>query len=148
VSVAARILDRLERVKQTGPRRWVARCPAHDDRSPSLSICELDDGRVLLHDFGGCGIDGVLAALGLGVSDLFEKSLAGSQEFQATHSRVPARDLLVILDHELTVAVFILDEIVRRRTVNESQVQRLIKAANRVGRARDEANAARITHAA
>jgi hypothetical protein len=64
VTVAPRILDRLEHVKQTGLRRWVARCSAHEDRSPSLSTRELDDGRVLLHDFGGCETEGVLAALG------------------------------------------------------------------------------------
>ena len=27
---------------------WMARCPAHDDRAPSLSICEADDGKVLV----------------------------------------------------------------------------------------------------
>ena len=55
MSAAAKLLDRLERVKQTGPRRWIAACPSHRDRSPSLSIRELDSGLVLLHDFGGCG---------------------------------------------------------------------------------------------
>jgi hypothetical protein len=33
---------------------WTARCPAHDDRNPSLSITEDRDGRVLLHCFAGC----------------------------------------------------------------------------------------------
>jgi hypothetical protein len=41
------LLDHLERVKQTGPGRWIARCPAHEDRSPSLSVRELEDGRLL-----------------------------------------------------------------------------------------------------
>jgi putative DNA primase/helicase len=35
-------------------RGWVARCPAHVDRTPSLSIREADDGRLLLHCFAGC----------------------------------------------------------------------------------------------
>jgi hypothetical protein len=33
---------------------WSARCPAHDDHNPSLSITEDRDGRVLLHCFAGC----------------------------------------------------------------------------------------------
>ena len=35
-----RLLERLEAVKPTGERRWQARCPAHDDRTPSLSVTE------------------------------------------------------------------------------------------------------------
>ena len=39
---AATILDRLDGVRPTGDGRWIARCPAHDDRSPSLSIREAE----------------------------------------------------------------------------------------------------------
>src|SRR2546425_974634 len=68
MTAAAKLLDRLERVKQAAPGRWLARCPAHEDRAPSLSIRELDDGRIRLNDFGGCGTDAVLAALWLTMS--------------------------------------------------------------------------------
>ena len=40
------VLSRLERVKRTGPDRWVAQCPAHDDRRPSLSIRKAEDHKV------------------------------------------------------------------------------------------------------
>lgn len=43
-------------------RGWVARCPAHDDRSPSLSIADRD-GRVLVHCFAGCSQAAVIEAL-------------------------------------------------------------------------------------
>ena len=59
----------------SSPRRsgdsWTARCPAHDDSTPSLSISEGDDSRVLLHCQAGCTLDAVLSALGLDVADLF-----------------------------------------------------------------------------
>jgi hypothetical protein len=45
-----------------GPGRWMARCVAHEDREPSLSITERD-GQTLLHCFAGCPQDEVLAAL-------------------------------------------------------------------------------------
>lgn len=67
---AATLLSRLDRVRPTGAGRWIARCPAHEDRSPSLSIRELDDGRVLVHDFGGCAANDVLAAVGLTFAEL------------------------------------------------------------------------------
>ena len=45
--------------------------PAHADRSPSLSICEGHDGRVLVHCFAGCTADQVVSALGLARRHLF-----------------------------------------------------------------------------
>ena len=33
---------------------WMAPCPAHEDREPSLSIRDVDDGKVLVHCHAGC----------------------------------------------------------------------------------------------
>ena len=68
------ILSKLDGVRQTGADSWLARCPAHDDRRPSLSIRELPDGRVLLHDFAGCSVEDVLAAVGLDFDVLYPPS--------------------------------------------------------------------------
>ncbi len=68
---AERLLGRLDGVVRTGERRWSARCPAHDDRSPSLSVRE-DGTRVLFHCHAGCAPEAVLAALGLGWRDLYD----------------------------------------------------------------------------
>lgn len=61
----------LVRGRTSGHSKWQAKCPAHDDHSPSLSICEGARGRVLVRCWAGCSIDSVLAALGLRTSDLF-----------------------------------------------------------------------------
>lgn len=50
---------------------YLANCPAHRDRTPSLSIGQGDDGRILLHCWAGCQTREVAAALGLAWSDLF-----------------------------------------------------------------------------
>jgi putative DNA primase/helicase len=42
---------------------WVARCPAHDDRTPSLSLADGHDGRLLVKCWAGCSAHNVLAAL-------------------------------------------------------------------------------------
>lgn len=63
-------LEELEKVRRNG-RGWTARCPAHEDKSPSLSVREGDDGRILVRCFAGCTVDKVCAALGLRLSDLF-----------------------------------------------------------------------------
>ncbi|TCO83081.1 hypothetical protein EV699_103130 [Plasticicumulans lactativorans] len=68
---AERLLARLERVKAAGAGRWMARCPAHDDRNPSLAIREDERGRVLVHCHAGCATVDVLAAVGLTLAELF-----------------------------------------------------------------------------
>lgn len=55
-----------------GRNRFQARCPAHNDRSPSLSVAEGRDGRVLLHCHAGCTTDAILSALKLSRRDLFQ----------------------------------------------------------------------------
>ena len=50
---------------------WISRCPAHDDRNPSLSIRQGDDGRVLLHCHAGCTPEQVVASIGMSMRDLF-----------------------------------------------------------------------------
>lgn len=65
----ADILSRLKSVKQAG-RGYAALCPAHDDRNPSLSISEGDDGRILVHCHHGCTAEEIVAALGLEMRDL------------------------------------------------------------------------------
>ena len=66
----ARVLSRVQAAKPNG-RGWMARCPAHDDRTPSLSIAQGDDGRVLLHCHAGCEHRAIAAALDLNEQDLF-----------------------------------------------------------------------------
>jgi len=142
VSVVA-VLDRLERVKQTAPGRWLARCPAHEDRSPSLSIRELEDGRVLLHDFGGCDTQAVLDALGLEMQALFPERLPAVRSGGGnppTHSRIPARDLLEALSLETSVVAVIAADLLARREVSESDWERLRVAVRRIGAARDLAH--------
>lgn len=59
----------LDGVRRSG-RGWVARCPAHDDRSPSLSIREGERG-ILLKCWAGCTLAEICAALGIVPRQLF-----------------------------------------------------------------------------
>ena len=134
MSAASQFLERLSGVRETGPGRWVACCPAHSDHRPSLSIRETDGGRVLLYDFGGCAVDAVLGALGLRLSDLFDRPV--EHHSAGIKSRVPARDLLDLVSFEVDVAGIILMEIFEGRGVTELSWSRLKQAAQRINRAR------------
>ena len=49
---------------------WIAKCPAHGDDNPSLSIARGEDGRWLVHCHAGCSAEAVVAAAGLRMADL------------------------------------------------------------------------------
>ena len=67
---ASSLLEKLDGVRKTGASKWIARCPAHDDKSPSLAITECDDGKTLIHCFALCSQAEVLNAVGLEMRDL------------------------------------------------------------------------------
>jgi hypothetical protein len=101
---ANNLLSRLHKVRQTGSGRWIACCPAHGDKSPSLAIREIEDGRVLLHCFANCETGEVLAAVGLTFNDLFPETAFGEHAkperrpwISADVLRCLAMDALVIL---------------------------------------------------
>jgi hypothetical protein len=98
---ADRLLSRLEGVKRTGPGRWIARCPAHADKRASLSIRELEDGRILVHDFAQCSVHEVLAAAGLGMEDLFPPKEI--QHGRPERRPFPAADILRCIGFEALV---------------------------------------------
>lgn len=75
------VLSALDKVKKSG-KGWLACCPAHDDRSPSLSISEGDDGRVLLHCYAGCDTRAVVESAGLKMADLFPEGLSLEARYQ------------------------------------------------------------------
>jgi len=97
----ALVLSRLPDAKRNG-RGWVARCPAHDDRRPSLSVAEGDAGGALLHCHAGCAPDAIAAALGLSVRDLMSQSTDaprdGSSNGRASATFATARDAVAALE--------------------------------------------------
>lgn len=125
------IVARLPGAKANGPDRWVARCPAHKDRSPSLTVRGLPDGRVLLHCFAGCEPQTVLDAIGLEFTDLFPEPL--------TRERLPRiaapfspMDALRCLTAESAIIAFSASDLAQGKPVDADRVAR---AAGRIATA-------------
>lgn len=88
------IVARLDFCRPTGNGTWLARCPAHEDKSPSLTIKDVGGGRTLLHCFAGCGANDVLTAIGLEWDALYPPT---DQEYRVPHrKRREAVDSLVV----------------------------------------------------
>jgi hypothetical protein len=140
VSTVDRVLDRLQKVRKSGEGRWMAKCPSHEDGGPSLSIREVDDGRVLIHCFAGCGAGDVLAAIGLRMSDLFDKPIA--HHLPPIRGGFSARELLELNSHEANVASLLASD-ARRRSLTAAEIERLARAADRLAKAQVMLNGGR-----
>lgn len=122
-----RLLERLHKVRQTGSHTWVACCPAHDDKSPSLSIKQADD-RCLVNCFAGCGVHEVLAAVDLRMSDLFDKPLAHHRDPVPKHQRIrrdQALEALKAIRHEALVVLIAAHRLASERRLSEDDLDRL-----------------------
>jgi hypothetical protein len=129
------LINQLAQVKRTGKGRYIACCPAHGDKHPSLAIRETDDGVVLLHCFAGCDIASVIGALGMDLSDLYPKNTAlnSKQEkrpFNASH-------LLILAAWESLLASIIACDISKGKLKDKD---RLLVAAGRLQEIAEVAN--------
>lgn len=71
-------IGRVESATHCTPKKsgvgFVCRCPAHDDTSPSLSVSEGADGRILVNCHAGCPVESIVGKLGISQADLFPNS--------------------------------------------------------------------------
>lgn len=127
------LLSRLDRVKQTGRGRWVACCPAHDDKNPSLAITETDDGKTLIHCFAGCSMYDVLFSVDLKVQDLFPDALPLPRNALKT-AKMPFSyaDALRCISFESTLAAVAAGNIANGVTLTDADKARLMLASNRI----------------
>jgi DNA primase len=133
MTALARLLDRVPAARKTGSNRYMARCPAHEDRTRSLSVRELDDGRVLVHCFAGCEIGSVLSAIGLQLADLYPEGAVGNRV--SSRATVPAADVLAALAHEAYVASILAAKIAAGEAMSSEDLERLELASRRIGAA-------------
>lgn len=120
------LLTRLEGVKQSG-ERYTARCPAHDDKSPSLSLSHGEDGRALVHCYAGCETRDVLAAVGLEMRDLFPDNLTREQrqQYRREHLAKERQFERLVIEAAKDDAAPLSDEDVARLALAQERIDQL-----------------------
>lgn len=133
------LLNRLQGVKRSGKDKWMAKCCAHEDKSPSLAIKVADDGRLLLHCFAGCSIFDICGAIGVEMKELFppshdhgwrseEKRLVGAIRFTAM-------DALRGLSHEGAILAIMAADMAEGRVLTPADRERLVTSCDRISTA-------------
>jgi hypothetical protein len=132
------LLSRLEKVKQTGNDRWLACCPAHHDKQPSMNIKENPDGTILIICRTGCASHDILQAIGMEFSDLFPEKLA--DHIRPQRKPFPAADVLEALSTETLIVHITADRISKGLGISPDDLDRLKLASGRIQAGRDLAN--------
>jgi len=130
------ILDRLEGVKCTGESRWLANCPAHNDRHPSLSIKETSEGVVLLKCWSGCTAHEIASAAGISLSELFPSSSVMHRKGE--RRPFPTADVFRALADEMLFIAMSSCDLIKGKALTETDHQRLLLAVGRVRAALQE----------
>ncbi len=130
-------LSRLEGVKPVDKDHWIARCPHHNDRLPSLAIARGDHVPILLHCFAGCDVDEVVGAVGLDLADLMPERQS-DEDTHRTRLRTPFSPVQALrcLETEARFLFIIAADMVAGKPLDELTKDRLIQAAARIGEAR------------
>ncbi len=135
---AETLLAHLDKVRRTGPGRWVACCPAHEDRHPSLAVGEGDDGRTVLKCFAGCTVHEVVQAVGLSVSDLFPEKMSNDvHAIKGERRPFPAADVLRCIAFEARVVLTAGAALLAGQPLNDTDRARLVVAVGRIQAALD-----------
>lgn len=90
------IIERLEYCRATASNRWIARCPAHKDASPSLVITQPDPERVLIHCHAGCPPGSILDSLGLDWGALMPSKDSSYSATRITQKDAPIVDEMIV----------------------------------------------------
>lgn len=133
------ILARLEGVRSSGPDRWVAKCPSHADRSPSLAIRATEDGRILMHCFAGCEVVSIVHSIGLDLTDLFPEPLV-RDNLPRIRAPFSALDALKCLVSESRIVAIAASDIVEGKPLTPTDANRVAAAAGRIASALEAAH--------
>lgn len=136
MSAIDEFLSKLSKVKGRNGH-WTACCPAHGDKTPSLAIRE-DDGKIILHCFGGCDARAVIEAVGMAMTDLFPPTDRGMQPQKRV--KFLASDLLQIIGFESSIVSIAARDMAKGRKIPATDLARLQVACNRIASAVEAAS--------
>jgi hypothetical protein len=134
---AEAFLARCDKARRTGADSWIACCPAHGDKTPSMTVRELEDGRVLIHCFSGCSAEEILGAVGMTFDALFPDRLPSGKEYSPGLRRpFPASDVIEALSGEALLVAVAAYNIAHGIELDAGDRERLLAAYGRIAAGR------------
>ena len=135
----AEFTGRLDKCRFLGEGRWLACCPAHADRSPSLAVFyDSAKDKMLIKCFAECSVDDIVSAVGMTLADLMpERIYDGKWE----RPRLNKIELFDKLFHESKIMRCVVEDLLTGKPVNVDSKLRALEACKIISNISDEIGA-------
>lgn len=132
------LLSRLNKVRPRGNGQFMACCPAHDDRSPSLSIRAEPDGRILVNCLAGCSAESIIERVGMEMKDLMPERI--EHHIAPVKQRIFPADAMRVIQFEARIVMVAGFELKKGKPLSDEDAARLGVAMERINKALEMAN--------
>lgn len=111
---------------------FMCKCPAHDDRSASLSVSTGNDGKTLIKCFAGCSFHEVINALGIEAKQLFPPSNYSKHDRKQYNHKLNRARTIRLLWHELIVLMSVVEVRAIGQILNKDKIFKRARPEYRV----------------
>lgn len=133
------LLSRLNKVRSHGKGQFMAQCPCHADKTASLSIKDMGDGRILINCFASCDTYSILQSVGLDWKDVLPESAISNRE-KSEKQVLYSSEVLKVLKFEAQIITLIGFDIKKTGVINGDAIERLELAMQRINKGMGLAN--------
>lgn len=132
------LLSRLDKVKSNGSGKWIALCPAHADKRPSLAVKLTDDDKILLKCWCACDVESIISAIGLTLSDLMPEKPQGYNRTRARVTRFSKTEMFDRLLHESIILGLGIRQLLNGKELSPTDIESISKAESVIDELRIE----------
>lgn len=127
------LISRLNKVRKNGIGQFMAQCPCHADKTASLAIKDMNDGRILINCFAGCDTYSILQSVGLDLQDVLPESNVG--EHKPVKQILYASEALQLIRFESQIVLVAAYDLKKNKLLTPDELQRLELAMQRINKA-------------
>lgn len=134
-----KLLSSLKKVRRNGQGSWMACCPNHQDKTASLSIKDLDDGRIIINCFAGCDTYSILRSVGLDWEDVMPEKLE-AHSAKPVKPIIYASDALRLIRFETQIVLICAFKLRKEGVLPNEDIERLALSMQRIHKAMELSN--------
>jgi len=128
------LLNKLQKVKRTGDGKYMACCPAHQDKTASLVITLSDDNRILINCFAGCDTYSILRSVGLDWDAVMPEKYTGETR-KPVKPIIYATEGMQLIRFEAQIITYCAFKLKSNATLSTDDLKRLETAMQRINKA-------------
>lgn len=127
-------LSRLNKVRSNGNGKYMAQCPCHADKTASLAINDMGDGRILINCFAGCDTYSILRSVSLDW-DAVMPDKSPSETYKPVKQVIYATEGMQLIRFEAQIVTYCAFKLKNNTPLSVDDLSRLEVAMQRINKA-------------